>query len=50
MEETSVNAEEPSDKPHEMTLEEYIEIWGARTQYADLNYIKNEDGSTCLRE
>ena len=50
MEETSVNVEEPSDKPHEMTLEEYVEIWGDRTQYADLNYIKNEDGSTCLSE
>ena len=50
MEETSVNAKEPSDKPHEMTLEEYVEIWGARTQYADLSYIKNEDGSTCLSE
>lgn len=50
MEETSVNAEEPSGKPYEMTLEEYVEIWVARTQYADLNYIKNEDGSTSLSE
>ena len=50
MEETSVNSEEPSNKPGERTLEEYVEIWVARTQYADLNYIKNEDGSTTLSE
>lgn len=50
MQETSVNVDEPSGKPYEMTLEEYVSIWGARSEYAELNYTKNEDGSTCLIE
>ena len=50
MQETSVNVDEPSDKPYEMTLEEYVNIWGARSNYAELNYTKNEDGSTSLIE
>lgn len=50
MQETSVNVDEPSDKPYERTLEEYVNIWEARSEYAELNYTKNEDGSTSLIE
>jgi len=50
MQETSVNVDEPSDKPYDMTLEEYVNIWGARSNYAELIYTKNEDGSTSLIE
>ena len=50
MQETCVNADKPSDNPNEMTLEEYVDFWRARSQYADFNYIKNQDGSTSLIE
>ncbi|QNI87716.1 hypothetical protein [Synechococcus sp. ROS8604] len=50
MQESSVNVDEPSDNPYDMTLEEYVNIWGARSNYAELIYTKNEDGSTSLIE
>ena len=50
MEETSVNTDKPTGNPFDMTLEEYVEHWEAKSEYADLNYIRNVDGSTYLSE
>ena len=46
LKETSIS--EDVNPSLDFSLRDYIESWLAKSEYADLIYIKNEDGSTTI--